>query len=138
MTLCFAPFSTTEYKYACANPNCDSNICLECLESLITFSEQSNLLPTCPNSNCNAIYIMSSLKKESATIIKIYQLACLNYFMKEQSDNILKGIQQKKIIDRIRDERLKFIEQTFPKSIILVANLTFKYMIENLINKNKQ
>src|SRR5579885_1096363 len=52
--------------------------------------------------------------------------------MKNNIDTIKKRIEEKKMLNQIRDERLKFLEQTFPKGISLVAKLTFKDKLRQL------
>lgn len=131
-SICFCPFNETDHKYSCADLKCKIMVCLDCLEALILFSEKSNLIPTCPSNDCNGIYIISSLKNVHKEIITSYGNACFNYFMKDQGDNIRKRIEQKHIVEKIRDERLKFLEQKFPKGIALVAKLTFKDKIKQL------
>lgn len=131
-SICFCPFNDGEYTYSCANPACAARCCIECIASLISFSEKSSLLPTCPSTNCNAIFILSGLQNLNLGIIKLYESACFSFFCKEQSDNIKKRIAEQQIVNKIRDERLKFIEKSFPKSITLVANLTFKDKLKQL------
>ena len=131
-SICFCPFELTESKYTCADPKCNIMTCAICLEALIIFSEKGNLIPTCPSNDCNGIYIVSSLINISSETIKIYENACLNFFLKDQGDNIKKKIEEKKIVDKIRDERLQFLEQKFPKGIAFVAKLAFTDKLKQL------
>ena len=124
-------------KYTCANPECNILVCLECMESLITFSSEKSLLPTCPSNDCHGLYIISNFKGLNRNIIKTYELTCLDYFTKENGDTIKKQLEEKKIVERIRDERLKFIEQEFPKGITFVAKLAFKDKM-NQLDKQKR
>jgi len=130
--ICFCEFNDSEIKYTCANPSCNYFLCAECIEALITFSKNSNLIPTCLNKACNEIYLLSNIKGISANAMKDYEDACFNYFMKKNSDTVKKRIDENEMIDKIRNERLKFIEQTFPKGISLVANLAFKDKMKKL------
>lgn len=136
-SLCFCPFEPNDHKYTCADPKCSVFTCLECLESLIMFSGQSNLLPKCPSNDCNGIYIISGMKHVPINVIKQYEQECFNYFMKQDGDNVKKRIEERKMIDNIRNERFKFLEQKFPPSIALVAKLTFKDKLRQL-DKQKQ
>ena len=131
-SICFCPFDPIETKHSCANPKCNVVTCTICLESLISFSEKSNLIPKCPSNDCKGIYIISQLKNVTGETITNYENACLNFFMKDQGDNIKKGIEEKLIISKIRDERLQFIEQKFPKGISFVAKLAFSDKLKQL------
>lgn len=146
--ICFYDFNDKETKYSCpsatrpANPlsdqianqkqKCNTLLCRECIEALITHSRDNNLIPSCPNPNCNEIYLLSCIKTISPDHIKDYEMACFNYFIKHNSDTVKKRIEENEMIETIRSERLKFIEQTFPKAISLVATLTFKDKIRQL------
>lgn len=130
--ICFCDFDDNEVKYTCGNSTCNNFLCSECIEALIVFSEGSNLIPTCPNKNCNEIYLLSNIKGISSEGNKHYEDACFNYFLKTNSDTVKKRIEENGIIEKIRNERLKFIEQTFPKAITLVANLAFKDKMKQL------
>lgn len=131
-SLCFNQLNDKDNKYKCADKKCDIYACVECIEDLIVFSMKSNLLPKCISNNCNGIYILSNLKNISLQALKKYEEACFNYFMKNNSDTVKKRIEEQKMLDIIRNERLKFLEQKFPKGINLVAKLTFKDKLRQL------
>ena len=131
-SICFCPFEEDEAKYPCANPSCNDITCQVCTEALITHSEKINLIPSCSNTNCRGYYILSSIGSLPKEIISQYESACMNFFLKGHGDNVKKDIEQKNIVNAIRDERLKFLEQTFPKGIALVAKLTFKDKMKQL------
>jgi hypothetical protein len=130
--ICFCEFDGTETKYTCGNVDCSTLLCLQCIEALITFSEGKSLIPTCLNKACNEIYLVSDLKGISSNSMRCYENACFNYFLKKDSDTVNKMLDQDDIIKKIRDERLKFIEQTFPRAISFIANLAFKDRIKQL------
>lgn len=135
-SICFFSFDDNEYKYTCIL-KCSTLVCGECMDQLIKYSMNNNLLPTCPSKNCNGIYIISQLNNLPAETIKNYEFACFNNFLKSKGDNVKKKIEQEKIVKRIREDRLKFIETTYPKSISLVANIVFKNKLRKL-DKQKE
>lgn len=130
--ICFTEFDNSATKYACGNLNCDTKLCGDCIDALISFSKNSNLIPTCPNKSCNELYILRDIKGMTLNIINNYEEACLNYFIKENGDSVQKRINENEIIEKIRNERLIFIEKAFPKAINLVANLVFKDKMKKL------
>lgn len=130
--VCFVEFEENDKQYTCANPECDQLICGECIELLINYSSESNILPQCPNTNCQSLYIISCLSGLDAELIREYAYTCLNYFVKENGSDIKKKLEENNMVDRIRTERLKFIEQNFPKGISFVAKLAFKDKMKQL------
>jgi hypothetical protein len=129
--ICFCPMEVNEPKYRCVL-KCSAMSCQECLEALISYSENNNLLPSCPSNSCNGIYIISELQNISTEAIKSYEYACLNYMLRSQGDNVKKRVEQEIIISKLREDRLKFLETKFPKAVSLVAKLTFKEKLRRL------
>lgn len=130
--ICFCPFDKNEKKYTCVKKECKEPVCQECLFSLITFSENSNIIPKCPAENCNGIFTMSDIYDIPKNYLHIYASACFKYMMKDQGDTVKKRIQETKILADLRDERLKYLEKDYPKAISLIAKLTFKNKLRKL------
>lgn len=131
-TICYVDFDNNEPKYTCSEPECQTYTCKECIGMLIGHSKGEELLPTCPATDCHAPYILSELKDLSKNTIKDYNEACLNFMMKDKGDNVKKRMEEAKLIEKLREERLKFLEQTFPKAVTLVAKITFKDRLRKL------
>lgn len=133
--ICFSPFEQAMPKYTCADTQCEIYTCNECIEHLIRYSKANSLLPKCPNNSCNGIYILSTLRSLPPQLKLEYYDACLNYMMKSDNDNvqiIQKKLEQEKIIERIREERLAFIEKEYPQAILLTAKIVFKDKMKQL------
>lgn len=136
--ICVCPFEANEPTFTCSQPLCKVQTCQDCIEALINYSEKNNLLPSCPSNDCNGIYILSGLKALPKPVLKNYHSACLNHFMKSEGDNVKKRIEQAKIIEQIRNERIKFLEAQFPKGIALVSKLTFADKLKRLDKQKKR
>lgn len=126
-----------ENVYSCSNPDCSALICEICLEHLINYSKKEKQIPTCPNNTCNSYYIKSNIENLSKEQKKNYNKACMYFMIKEHGDEIDKKKQEKKIIEKIRKERMEFIKTTYPAAISLVAQLTFSNKLRAL-EKEKQ
>ena len=130
--ICFSPFDNGQIRYTCVRKDCNEVICQECLFSLITYSEESNILPKCPSDKCKGIYTLSDIKGIPKDYIKLYESACFKFIMKDQGDNVKRRIQEKKVLSDIRDDRLKYLEKEYPKAISLVAKIAFKNKLRAL------
>lgn len=137
-TICFCEFEQNDNKFSCANPDCVKKVCQECLEGLIKYSHEKKLLPKCPSNKCNGTFILSSIKKINKEFIKLYEESCLEYFINDNSDIIKKRIEEDVMLNKLRDERLKFLEQEFPKGISFVASIAFKDKLKIMDKKKKQ
>ena len=135
--ICFNEFDEHEKKNKCINKNCTIYICTECLEVLITHSCRDGLLPKCPGNNCDSSYTLSCMRCVDKSIIKIYEIGCLNYFLQDNGDIIKKKLAEQNMIINLRQERLKFIDQQYPKGIALIAKITFKDKLKKM-DKQKQ
>lgn len=135
--VCFGDFDNNEQANKCMDNNCNIYICTECLEMLITHSCRDNILPKCPGNKCDLSYTLSCMKNINPTIVKTYELGCLDYFMKSNGDIVKKKITERNIILNLRQERLQFIEQKYPKGITLVAKIAFNDKLKKL-DKQKQ
>lgn len=118
-----------ELSYNCINNKCNEVCCEECMVLLIEYSKDEFILPQCPATNCNQILVLSNIPKKS---VQIYEQSCFNFFIKEQGENVNKRLQNKLVLEKIREERLQFINQTFPDAIALIAKITFKSKIRKL------
>ena len=131
-TICFCDYEQNEKKYMCINKDCTKSICKDCLSYLITFSENNNIIPKCPGTNCNGIYTISNICDIPKEYARLYESACFKYLMKDQGDTAKKRIQETKILDDIRNERFMYLQKEYPKAIALIAQITFKSKLRAL------
>ena len=109
---------TINTAYKCCNQHCGAVICGECLELLIKYSCESNVLPICPDVKCKSYYLFTEIKKlhrntykpdSSVPVnpltldiaINLYARACLQSIIKEKGDTASKVLQQQKIIEKM-------------------------------------
>jgi hypothetical protein len=136
---CIVCFSDIEGKsYQCSNPKCDDKFCDECLTLLIKYHKEESLLPVCPSRNCRSTLLLCDIRSLPKNIITEYEQCCLNFFLKDQGDNVKKQLLEKNIIDQLRKERQQFITQTYPEAIALVATITFKSKLNQLDKQKKK
>lgn len=127
---CIICLSTiNELSYSCADNNCKETYCEECVILLIEYSKDEYILPVCPSTNCNQILLVSDIPKK---IVQMYEQLCFNFFIKEQGENVNKQLQNKLVLEKIREERMRFINKTYPDAIALIAEITFKSKIKKL------
>ncbi len=130
--ICFCPFNKHEKKYTCVQKECKELTCLECISSLIKFSEKSDIIPKCPALDCKGIFTMSNIKDIPKSSLRLYASACFKYMMKDKGNTVKKRIQEAKVLAELRNERLQYLEKEYPKAISLVAKLTFKSKLRAL------
>lgn len=130
--VCFCPIEKNERSYSCVVIECNECVCEECMILLLKFSEGSGIIPKCPAEKCKGIYTLSNLKEMSQDDLSIYSSACFKYIMKDQGDVVKKRLQEIKILTDLRNERLKYLEQEYPKGILLTAKITFKDRLRSL------
>lgn len=126
-----------EREYYCSNNRCKQKYCQECLIQLIQYCQEESLLPVCPSVNCKSTLLLCNLHGLPKEIIKIYEKCCLNFFLKDQGDGVKKQLQEKEMLKRLQEERQRFITQTYPEAIALIATISFKSKLKQL-EKQKQ
>jgi hypothetical protein len=134
--ICFCP--TGEKVYSCADPSCTTYVCNECVELYIGFSSEKSIIPKCIDNNCNSHYILSGLKDISDESIEKYEMTCLNYFSNEHGSTLQKKQMEAKILEDLRNERIKFIEVKFPTAIATIAKWAFSKKLASLDKKKRK
>jgi hypothetical protein len=134
--VCFYPLNKKEKTYTCIKKECDVKTCSECINSLIEFSENNDTIPSCPGENCNAIFTLSDINDIPKAYLRLYASACFKHMMKSDGNVAKKRIQEAKILSDLRNERLKYLENEYPKAISLVAKITFKNKLR-VLDKQK-
>lgn len=124
-------------QYCCSNNRCKQKYCGECLIQLIQYCHEETLLPVCPSVNCRSTLLLCNFANLPKETIKIYEQCCLNFFLKEQGDGVKKQLQEKEMLKRLQEERQRFITQTYPEAIALIATISFKNKLKQL-EKQKQ
>ena len=138
MSLCLICLSEVDNYITCHDPECKNIVCHDCAKDYIEHSASENRLPQCPTSDCNNLYLLSTIKKlNDERVEKIYKKACYDYFMLKSKKDIEEYIVYQNIIDKIREERKNFIRGEFPAAITLVINIALKTKLNKINKKNK-
>lgn len=122
---------TNNASIKCKNNTCSCYICDECMASYLNVSQQDNNLPTCPNTTCNYLYLLSDIKHYPKLIQK-YNDCCLLYLVNKYGNKTKKDIEIKDKIETIRNERFVFITQSFPAAIAYTAINLFPTRLKSL------
>lgn len=137
--LCFVTLDENKRENTCcANPNCSSKICIDCLEHLIQYSVNNSVLPCCPVQTCKEIYFYTDIQRSNMSIATQYKKACFDFFLKSDGDAIRQDILEQEIIDKIRAEKLQFLENSFPPAVGLVARISFKHKLHKISQSKKE
>lgn len=118
---------------------CGYNICIECMESYLNFClNEYQTLPKCANSKCNLEFYYKQIPKN---FLEIYNQLVFNY-LKRTPDLEIK-INNRELITRLIIQKRNLIEEIFPKSIGLIAEIAFskkmkKVKIPNTKNNSKK
>lgn len=165
--LCFFAFEDIPgYQICCGNPTCGSKICKDCLQHLLHYCARNKFVPNCPVQSCQEIYLYSDVKRmdfnkqtkparrRRRTVISTetlpeyientekvfttqYEKASFGFFLKSNGDAIRKQILEQEMLNKIRAEKLHFLENSFPPAVGLVARVAFKHKLHR-VNENKK
>jgi len=137
--ICFSPIEKNDKVFKCGDPKCIARTCQECTIALINYSFGERLIPKCTSQHCQSYYLWSGLIGLPKEVQNQYAMCTLEYMLHDKGENVKKQVEQKKILDRLRLERKKFIEKTFPAAVALVCSITFASKIKTLErNRSKQ
>jgi len=137
--VCFSEIELTDPVFSCGYPQCESKICSECISRLMEISSRrtdSDLpsIPICPNKNCKKPILYSS--SWTAEVKQHYGLAILRALTLQNGDSVSKVIQQKRILENIRAERIKFVYENFPLGVALTISVALRDKLKK-IEKNR-
>jgi hypothetical protein len=124
--------------FKCCNTLCFSPICTQCSIMLIEYSSHNKNMPTCPNPTCKHHFLRDMFKKRLDTkYLTLYDESCFTYMMTDKEDDANTRITHITMIERIRKERLTFLQNNFPASIAFVVQVTFGAKLRRIEQKNK-
>lgn len=136
--ICFDDEIDKDKIVNCINTSCTATICEDCMELLIGHCKGEGIIPKCPNKKCGKFYIISQIKKGNKELKLDYSECCMKYYLKDQGIDVEKSIEQDEIIGRMRKDRIKFIKDTFPIAIGMVATIAFSDKLKRMEKKKKE
>ena len=117
----------------CSSLLCTNYICAPCVVQYFTLCLEENQNPLCAIPCCNHYYDIKTISPLlSKKQLRLYKKAVVNYYDKRESDNIDRQINNVVLLDRIMNERKKFIEENFPAAIYKMATITLPKEIVNV------
>lgn len=133
---CVICFSEVDKHFIkCADKDCEAKVCIECGSNFLKYSCKENQMMMCPGSDCKSVYLNSEMKK--LPNVKDYHHLFVSYLSTENMESLESVMTAKKVIEKIRAEKLAFITSNFPKAITSVINIAMQSNLKK-INKNNK
>lgn len=129
--ICFDDIKESD-TVKCYDYKCECVICKNCMIQYINVSET---LPKCASNKCNNFYILQNISHLPKESVGKYEILCLNFLAKTNLEDIKNLIAKNDIVDKLRQEKLKFIE-TFPEAIKTVINICMKPKLKKISKNN--
>lgn len=115
----------------CVSPDCKSEICVECAKGYMKYSCEQNEMMKCPDTNCKAHFVRSEVNKLGKELVKSFERVCCSYLLIENETT-----DSKTIVERLRQERLTFINGHFPIAITAVISIALKKQLKSIDKQN--
>lgn len=138
--LCFTEIEENEARIRCLNSvykisDCSRVFCGSCFTDLLKQSSEHKLLTCCTGSNCRMLFKPSDVKQIDIGCYNIYIKNILDYLMYTDYDDINKLLMYDKLIQDIRNQRMKHIQESYPSSVFVVANIVFSDKLKRVNTK---
>lgn len=115
----------------CCNKLCKSIICNDCLHTYLKHSKNNSTLPICAGNDCQAIYLYSDIQRVCGVNGREDYLNACYYSLVTEGNN---EMNRKNTLELLKNERRKFVRESFPKAIALVAEITCKTKLNRKVN----
>ena len=114
---------------------CQSKVCGDCFKYLTDFCSKNIIIPTCPL--CKAYYLESDIvKRKDPELLKDYRKILFLAFKKQNSKSIDEFVKYKMAIEKVRMDKIDFINKKFPIAIKLLIDQTSYAKKLKIIEKN--
>jgi len=117
----------------CCDPTCTLWICQSCFGDYLSIIEKDIKLPQCLGKGCCGIYTYTSVKQISLNFLDRYIELCCKCIT-ENNIGVNTEITNDKILKTMITDKLKFLQEKFPKSIYIIATNIYKAKL-NKVNK---
>lgn len=132
--ICFCENPSPAISTSCCNSTCDRQICEDCMERLLDYCEREDEYPLCPA--CQSEYLLDSFAM-SKPLESTYVRFCSNKNSEDYRAKVQSKATQLQLIQKIRNEKKAFLEQSFPKAITYIIDVAMKSEV-NKINRTKR
>lgn len=109
----------------CGRLECGEEICAECAEAYLTHCATESKVPNCISDKCTGgVYLYSEIKQAIGPVgARHYEEAVYKAMSSKHSGSIAEAREKLVVLERLRDDRKKFVSQSFPKAVMIVAKL---------------
>jgi len=135
MNLCGVCLSEAEKYVVCPSNKCNSIICSLCFEEMLGFCIEEGKMICCVNNLCEQQYPKNFIPDD---LIEKYNKSVYNYLSKTHSSEIEEGRSYRAMIQTLQEEKRKFIQTKFPKSIALVVNVSYPRELNKIARNHEK
>jgi len=115
----------------CPIKECTSAICYACAEEMLDFVLQEKVMFMCPVKECSTHYTLSKIPKN---LVPKYQKVCCEYLLQTTQKEIEAKKDYKTIVEKIRTDKIKFIQENTYPAIAHIISITYTKEI-NKVNR---
>lgn len=133
-TTCIVCFESSLWTVKCENKGCSTVMCEGCFNDYVKFCGGENILPKCPNTNCNTEYLYGTFKGKERVYYDI-----LHKYLKSHQDfsSYQDVVNEQSLIAKFKQEKLKFLREKCPPAIRKVAEIALKKKMNEVDKNNK-
>lgn len=118
---------------SCFNDSCDCIMCTECTTNYLQLCKNERKVPSCVNTGCTGEILVSSLTKKID--IELYHQLLFDYVKVFYSNETSETVSKNVLLKRLKQDRLDFVEKSFPLAIKQVIKIAFKRQLIGIKNK---
>lgn len=116
----------------CSNPLCDNTLCNVCFCQMMSHCQKGVELPICPIRNCQGYYPSRQITVfKDKNVLLLYGRACITYFEKKTGDILEFKVAREGLIEKLRSDRMKFLQESFPAGVALLAQIAIPHKLKN-------
>lgn len=136
--VCFSVEDTSEDEIylGCELGLCDAALCSDCLSSYLEYAHKNTLAPVCVATSCNEWYpfnLIALTGNEGA--IDTY-LDLIYTLIKKDESSALDALHiQSKLLSKLLEDRLEFLETNIPKALSVVVKAAYQEDVNRISNR---
>ena len=128
--------SEDEIYLGCELGLCDAALCSDCLSSYLEYAHKNTLAPVCVAQGCNEWYpfnLIALTGNEGA--IDTY-LDLIYTLVKKDESSALDALHiQSKLLSKLLEDRLEFLETNIPKALSVVVKAAYQEDVDRISNR---
>jgi len=137
--ICFDELPVSGSRLKC-HARCDSMVCLGCADALLSHCETMVVLPECVSTQCKGKYLVSNFNQCEKSFKPRYEALCYKVLSTtmEVTESIRTSEFRNSMIEKIRAERVKFINEEFPEALRYIIHHSMKSKLKKISTTNKK